>query len=151
MEIHGFCDASMKAYGAVVYVRSISNEGKVTSRLAAGKSRVAPIKVVTLPRLELCAAVLLTDLVKQVLISLKHNFNKILYYTDSTIVLSWLNLDPATLKIFVANRVSHIQSYSNIEDWNHVRSEENPADMLSRGMSGKELIDNKFWFSGPHF
>ncbi|KAI8116952.1 hypothetical protein CVS40_11069 [Lucilia cuprina] len=151
IELHGFCDASMKAYGAAVYVKSIDSNGIVYCHLAASKSRIAPIKILSLPRLELCAGVLLVELIKVVIDSFKITFNDIFYYTDSSIVLSWLRLDPARLQIFVSNRVSFIQENSNINRWKHVSSEDNPADLISRGLLVKEIVQNKFWFNGPKF
>ncbi|XP_037825830.1 uncharacterized protein LOC119613837 [Lucilia sericata] len=151
IEVHGFCDASMKAYGAAVYVRFIDSNGIVYCHLAASKSRIAPIKILSLPRLELCAGVLLVELIKVVVDSFKIAFNDIFYYSDSTIVLSCLRLDPARLQIFVSNRVSFIQANSNINKWKHVSSEDNPADLISRGLLVKEIVENKFWFNGPKF
>lgn len=150
-ELIGFCDASMKAYGAVVYLRSIDEEGVVSVRLVASKSRVAPTKVITLPKLELCAAVLLLELMSKIKESLKLSFRNIFYYTDSMIVLSWLQIDPARLQIFVSNRVSRIQNAGDICNWRHVSSEENPADLLSRGLLASKIVKNKFWFEGPGF
>ncbi|XP_075152830.1 uncharacterized protein LOC142226615 [Haematobia irritans] len=139
----------MKAYGAAVYVRAMDDIG----RLAASKSRVASLKIVTLPRLELCASMLLVDLMETVVEGLKDPIetSSITFHTDSSIVLSWLKLEPATLQIFVSNRVSSIQSRTEIFQWRHVRSHENPADLLSRGLLRKELIGNKLWFEGPAF
>ena len=114
IELHGFCDASMKAYCAAIYIRSVDSCGNVFTQLAASKSRVAQIKVITLPRLELCASVLLVELVKVIVESLKMELNNIYYYTDSSIVLSWIKLDPAKLQIFVSNRVSTIQANSDV-------------------------------------
>lgn len=153
IELHGFCDASMKAYGAAIYIRSVDSAGNVFSKLAASKSRVAPVKILTLPRLELCAAVVLVELMNLVVHSLKleEGTTKLVYYSDSAIVLSWLRVDPGRLQIFVSNRVNMIQCNSEIANWRHVRSEQNPADLISRGLLGKDIIDNRFWFDGPQF
>ncbi|XP_050339525.1 uncharacterized protein LOC126765898 [Bactrocera neohumeralis] len=148
IELHGFCDASMKAYGAVVYAKSENQTGETYVNILAAKSRVAPIKIITLPRLELCAAVLLVELIQKILESLKFKFS-IYFYTDSTIVLNWLQLDPGRLQIFVSNRVNFIQTNTNINNWRHIGSKNNPADIISRGVTPSELITSKLWLRGP--
>lgn len=111
LELHGFADASEKGYGACFYMRSINNEGQICSRLICSKSRVAPLKSISLPRLELCAALLLSKLFETVKKSLQHFvFEKIIFYSDSTITLNWINTSPHTLKTFVGNRFSEIRS-----------------------------------------
>ncbi|XP_063907426.1 uncharacterized protein LOC135125701 [Zophobas morio] len=148
-ELHGFCDSSQLAYGACIFIKTIQKTGDIKVHLLTAKSRVAPIKTQTLPRLELCGAVLLAELTAQVRASLRCNISGEFYYTDSTIVLSWLAATPSTWTTFVANRVSKIQSLTRVENWNHVSSSSNPADILSRGCSPKQLIDNQLWFNGP--
>lgn len=150
-ELIGFSDASMRAYGAVVYLRSTNVRGEISVQLVASKSRVAPTKILTLPRLELCAAVLLVGLIEKTKESLKMKFDNIFYYTDSSIVLSWIKIDPARLQIFVSNRVNEIQTKSVVENWRHVSSQQNLADLISRGVFPQEIINNKFWFEGPNF
>ncbi|XP_054713716.1 uncharacterized protein LOC129223174 [Uloborus diversus] len=149
--IVGFSDASESAYGACVYMFSSNARNSSCSKLLCSKSRVAPIKTVTVPRLELCAAVLLAKLVTKVLrvLNLKDNF--IYFYSDSTIVLAWLQRSPCELKTFVASRVATIQRLTDINRWFHVKSEENAADLVSRGLDPEQLINNDFWFNGPPF
>ncbi|XP_070516626.1 uncharacterized protein [Cardiocondyla obscurior] len=89
-QIHGFCDASNVAYGACLYARSVGKNGEITSKLICSKSRVAPIKPVTIPRLELCGALLLARLFSEVAKAIDLEFNKIIFWSDSTIVLHWL-------------------------------------------------------------
>lgn len=121
LEIHGFCDASEKAYGAVVYLKSINVENQSQISIASAKSRVAPLKTLSIPRLELCAAVLLVELIEKVNESLQEKVNLIRYYSDSEIVLSWLRLDPGKLKTFEANRVATIQRKTEQTHWCHVK------------------------------
>ncbi|XP_076392692.1 uncharacterized protein LOC105661897 [Megachile rotundata] len=149
IQLHGFCDASERAYGACIYVRSCNPSGEVQIRLVVSKSRVAPVKSVSVPRLELCAAVLLSKLYHKVRESIRLNFTKIRLWTDSTIALCWINTSPHLLKTFVANRVSIIQSYSQPQEWFHVNSLENPADAISRGQLPSEFLQNQLWLNGP--
>ncbi|XP_051156765.1 uncharacterized protein LOC127278878 [Leptopilina boulardi] len=150
LEMHGFCDASEKAYGACVYLRSINNQGKVDTHLICSKSRVAPLKNLTLPRLELCAALLLCNLFKSTSHALRRlTVQRVIFWSDSTIALHWIKSPPHTLKTFESNRVAKIQEISNQYEWRHVRTEHNPADLVSRGLSPREIIQNSFWFNGP--
>lgn len=150
VQIHGFADASEKAYGAAVYVRCKTPTGFVI-RLFCSKSRVAPLKKTSIPRLELCAAHLLVDLVQKIQPILNFSVSEYFYWTDSTIVLHWLNSPSARWNTFVANRVSKIQAKSEIVSWRHVGSENNPADLISRGKLPQQLIDSTLWWSGPNF
>ena len=112
--IHGFADASERAYGVCVYIQSIQRDGSFRCNLITAKSKVAPIKYVTLPRLELCAAVLLARLMNRVQEVLTHKFEHIFYWSDSTIVLSWIRGPSYQWKTFVANRVAEIQLLSKM-------------------------------------
>lgn len=150
IELCGFCDSSEKAYGACVYLVSFLNEKKEI-RLLTAKSRVAPIKKQTLPRLELLAATLLAELVHRVKNILNIEISRITYFSDSTIVLAWLKTEPCYLKTFVANRVTKITELSNINSWRHVKSKDNIADVISRGLTPKQLLDRQDWFHGPTF
>ncbi|KAK9722344.1 Pao retrotransposon peptidase [Popillia japonica] len=125
IQMHGFCDASEKAYGACVYLRSKCEQNKYSINLLASKSRVAPLKVVTLPRLELLGAVLLTQVMANLQQQLRLHISSTYYWTDSQIVLSWIKATPAKWKTFVANRVALIQESTNISDWYHVKSKDN--------------------------
>ncbi|KAG5866393.1 hypothetical protein JTB14_013265 [Gonioctena quinquepunctata] len=145
-----FADASMDGYGAVVYVRTVTENGEITVNLLCAKSKVSPFKVVTVPRLELVAALLLSQLVKHVseIFNNKDCISKIFAFSDSTTVLQWLNA--SFLKdIFVANRVSQIKENISNAEWGHISGVTNPADILSRGATPFQLMENYFWASGP--
>ncbi|GBO02627.1 hypothetical protein AVEN_37970-1 [Araneus ventricosus] len=150
LEVHGFADASEKAYGAVVYLKSSAGERNCV-HLLCRKSRVAPLKSFSVPKLELCAAVLLAQLVKRVLCAIKLEINDIYLWSDSTIVLAWIQHEPWELKIFVANRISAIQELTKKKQWFHVSSGNNPADVLSRGLAPEKLCSNELWWTGPSF
>lgn len=147
-EIHGFADASERAYAAVVYLRTCNEKGQVEVRLVAAKTKVAPLKQVTLPRLELCAATLLTRLVAHLLLVLELSVPTHLW-SDSTVALSWIQAHTATWKTYVANRVSEIQTTLPEARWHYVPGKDNPADCASRGLPPSELGSHHLWWSGP--
>ena len=152
LEIHGFGDASEKGYGAVVYCRVPSSEGNYQVSLVMSKGKVAPMKKITLPRLELLGALLCARLVKLVVDSLKLSSRVTVFcWTDSMITLGWIKGESSRWKPFVANRVCEIQELTNPSCWNHCISEENPADMVSRGMTGVELVSCENWWQGPRW
>ncbi|XP_060846330.1 uncharacterized protein LOC132925994 [Rhopalosiphum padi] len=149
IEIHGFADASMKAYGAYIYMRTSDKDGNITCQLVCAKSRITPIKVISIPRLELCAALLLSRLMSTIIPALNISVSKRYFWTDSTVTLAWLAADSGKWKTFVANRVSEIHTLTNRLEWGQVKSNDNPADVLSRGCTPNELKNNTLWWHGP--
>lgn len=148
IQIHAFCDASEKAYGTAIYIR-VENSGGIHCALLSAKSRVAPIKTVTIPRLELLAAVVLSDQLEAILEACQFNAQSVTCWTDSSIALHWINKEPQDLKAFVSNRVKKIQEKTKGFNWKHVSSQDNPADLVSRGMKISEFLKSNLWTEGP--
>ena len=149
IELHGFCDSSEKAYGCCVYL-VLRTESEVKSSLVISKVKVAPVKRVTLPRLELLGAVLLARqlrLVREALCLKESVVSR--YWTDSMVVLGWIRGDPSRWKQFVANRVEQIQDLSDPSQWSHCPGETNPADLVTRGILAQELMRSDLWLKGP--
>ncbi len=147
--LHGFSDASAVAYGACIYLRSVSSHGHVSSTLVIAKARVLPVKPVTIPKAELTGAHLLAKMLSRAASLLDIPLNRVYAWTDSEIVLHWLPKSPPLLNRFVANRVFAIQQLLPDVIWRHVRSADNPADLASRGTRAKDLIMSALWWSGP--
>ncbi|XP_065075161.1 uncharacterized protein LOC135698941 [Ochlerotatus camptorhynchus] len=149
IELHGFADASELAYVAVVYARGRNEVGDIVVNLLVAKTRVAPIKQVSLTRLELNAAALLSTLMESTMQALSHLEVDLWAHTDSSIVLQWSSTHPRKWKSYVANRTSAILEVLPRDRWNHVRSENNPADCASRGLTPSELVTHPLWWHGP--
>jgi len=148
VELHGFAGASERAFAAVVYLLTNTGNKEKQVSLVAAKTKMAPIKQVTLPRLELCAATLLVRLVGHVR-SMIAEEAPVHLWTDSTVALSWIQGHPSRWQTYVANRVSEIQTALPGASWHHLPGTDNPADCASRGISPSELIAHPLWWQGP--
>ena len=148
-QLHGFSDASENAYSAVTYFRFEDTSGNIHISLITSKTKVAPIKRLTIPRLELCGAYLLADLLSHVKEVFHIPMCDTYAWTDSTIVIDWLNGNPRRFKTFVGNRVSHILDHIPPDRWNHINGGDNPADCASRGLFPSELVSHDLWWTGP--
>ncbi|XP_058817710.1 uncharacterized protein LOC131681019 [Topomyia yanbarensis] len=151
IQLHTFCDASEVAFGACVYARSVDPQGNVRVQLLASKSRVATLKRVTLPRLELCAAVIGAQLNAHIVQALQLEISESRFWSDSTVTLQGLQSPPNTWKTFVANRVSDIQASTHGSQWSHISGKENPADLVSRGMQIDDFLSSELWKYGSRW
>lgn len=149
--ILGFGDASEKAYGGVVYVYVCTPQGETKVMLVCAKSKVAPLKTVSLARLELCAALLLSKLIRKVYETYhsRYPIHSILAFSDSTVALSWIHSSPHRWHTFVANRVSKLQENLKSDHFFHIHGNENPSDCLSRGLTPAQLVNHPLWLHGP--
>ncbi|CAG9124118.1 unnamed protein product, partial [Plutella xylostella] len=148
----GFSDSSAIAYGCAIYLRVVDKHGKVSMSLLCSKSRIAPKdSKLSIPRLELNAALLMSKVMKRVYntLSNKITIQNVHLVSDSQVVLAWLKTDPTRLNAYIANRVKLIQQYTNDCQWSYIRTDQNPADCLSRGVKPSELQNHELWFSGP--
>lgn len=115
-----------------------------------GKARVAPTKITTIPRLELSAAVVAARTSVVLREELDLNGLQEHFWTDSKVVLGYLNNDARRFHVFVANRVQRIKSVTDPQQWHYVQSADNPADHASRGLTAEQLVDSN-WLTGPDF
>ncbi|XP_062704134.1 uncharacterized protein LOC134286524 [Aedes albopictus] len=150
IELHVFSDASDIGYGTCAYLRSVDRQGQINVALLTSRSRIAPLKRQSTPRLELCGALLSAELYQRIAASLHFSFTTV-FWTDSTTVINWLKVTPSTWATFVANRVSKIQHATQNCGWNHIAGLQNPADVISRGCLASELVHNKLWWGGPEW
>ncbi|XP_022902989.2 uncharacterized protein [Onthophagus taurus] len=149
VELHGVADASQEAYGACIYVRSVNTYGQICVHLLCAKTRVAPIKPLTTLLLELCGCLILAQLMNKIISSLRIDIETCYLWSDSSVALHWIKTPANLLQTFVGNRVLQIQELTQPNDWYHVNTKENPADLLSRGVNPKDLINNSLWWHGP--
>ena len=151
VSVHHFSDASDKGYGEANYLRLENEKGMVNCCLLMGKSRVAPLKTVTIPRLELTAATV--SIKVGLLLARELDFQDVetFYWTDSKVVLGYLKNERRRFHLFVTNRVTMILDNSTKKQWRYVESRNNPADDASRGITINQYLKNEKWFNGPSF
>ena len=149
-ELHSFADVSTSGYGQCSYLRVKDEDENVHVSLVMGKSRVAPTKITTIPRLELTAAVVSAKVAVMVQEELNYVNMKQYFWTDSKVVLGYINNDAKRFQTFVANRVQVIRSNTDIKEWRYIDTNNNPADHASRGLNAEDLMTSN-WFSGPAF
>ena len=150
-ELHHFSDASDHGYGQCSYLRLVDDKGQVHCSFVMGKARVTPLKPVTIPRLELTAALLSVKVSTMLREELEFDNLTDVFYTDSQVVLGYIKNDARRFHVFVANRVQQIRESSTPDQWRYIATKENPADESSRGLSPQDLLDNSRWLNGPAF
>ena len=149
-ELHAFCDASLKAYAAVVYLRFTRRNSPAHTALVLAKSRVSPLKPLSIPRLELQAALLGARLLRTVEKEIDIKADKRFLWSDSVTVIRWIKTEPRTRNMYVAHRLGEINELTLNSEWRWVPTGANPADCATRGVAdAKETID--LWFNGPDF
>lgn len=150
IELHAFCDASQKAYACVIYSLTTSSTGKGKTTLIAAKTKVAPIKKATrIPQLELCAAVLLAKLLERTTKILAEYELRVSCWTDSKVVLAWLQGNATKYDKYITNRTTQIKNIVPAQNWGYVKTNENPADCATRGLLPSKLLNFSLWWEGP--
>ena len=149
-QLHVYCDALEKGFGAVIYMR-VTDERDVYVSFVMSKARVAPTKFLTIPRLELQGAVVGVRLAGSACTSLGISMTNVTFWTDSTTVLQWIRSQKCRYQTFVANRVGEILEATTNQQWRHVPGKLNPTDICSRGISAGDLSSDHLWFNGPVF
>ncbi len=150
-QFHVFCDASADGYAAAAYTVTTFPDGTKDARLTLAKGRVAPLRQISIPRLELLAAELALEVAGALSDSLALSLNTVHFWSDSTNVLCWLRNDSRVLNSFVGTRVAKIQHHTCVAHWGWVPGNLNPADIPSRGLGAGELAATPLWWEGPPF
>ncbi|CAG7728626.1 unnamed protein product, partial [Allacma fusca] len=150
VELHTFTDASQQAKAVVIYARFVQKE-LITIRFIIGRSWVTPLKPVSIPRLELQAALLGSRLATFVQENHNLKFSRVQFWTDSSTVLCWLRSDARKFPTFIANRVGEIEETTNATQWRWVPTKQNPADDGTRNNAPADLTSNCRWLTGPEF
>ena len=149
-ELHVFADASCDAIGSVMYTRCTNEQGKVHVAFVTGASRVAPHSAVTIPRLELCAAVEAANYAKELSYELQFKPDSVTFYSDSNVVLAYIKNDERRFSRYVTRRVNQIISSFPSSSWNYIATDVNPADIASRPHSIDDILSTP-WLEGPSF
>lgn len=149
IELHGFSDASNLAMAAVIYVKVITSSDDVHINLICAKTKVAPLKRLTIPRLELTAALMLSRLISRIHHTLELSQCPTFLWTDSAVTLQWISSHPSKWKDFVRNRTTMIHENVPTASWRFVPGKENPADCATRGVHANQLAQLSLWWSGP--
>ena len=150
-QLHHFCDASETGYGTVTYLKMTNAKNQINISLIMAKARVAPLKQVTIPRMELTAAVLAVKVNRMLETELHLPLRKAVFWTDSTSVLKYIRNSTKRFQTFVANRVGVIREHTTVEQWRYLNTKINPADHVSRGLTADAFLKCESWKKGPDF
>ncbi|XP_006819972.1 uncharacterized protein LOC102805284, partial [Saccoglossus kowalevskii] len=143
--------ASEKGYRTVSYLRFINGKGMVHCALLMGKARVAPLKKVTIPRMELTATAISVRMDKIIKTELEYDIDEMFFWTDSLSVIRYCANETTRFHTFVANRINLIREGSQLSQWRYVDTKSNPADDSSRGLLVDDTLRTKRWLNGPQF
>ena len=149
--IHTFADASEVAYATTSYLRQQYISGEVPVSFIAAKSCVAPLKVISVPRLELEGAVIGLQLSRFVGQSLQIPVKKHIVWSGSQNLIYWVKNESCSFKPFVANRIGEIHESTSPEQWRHIPGKLNSSDKATRGLSADEFVMDATWLYGPSF
>jgi hypothetical protein len=150
-QLHHFADACQDGYETVSYLLLHDNHGQTHCAFVMGKARVAPLKPVTIPRMELTAATMASRMDTILRKELQMELAESTFWTDSTSVLKYIKNRTTRFRTFVANRVTEIAKASDEHQWRYVNTNANPADMASRGLKLKAFLKKEMWVCGPPF
>jgi len=150
-QFHYFADVSITAYGVVCFLHSVDNKNNIVCSFIMSKSHLAPLDKVSVSSLELMAAVLAIKLEMMVKKELRLDLRPSIFWTDSSIVLLSVRNDRKRFPMFVSRRLALICKHTRVANWEHVPSDQNPADLLSRGATAEVLDKTKMWLNGPDF
>ena len=151
VELHHFSDARQIGYGQCSYLRLVNQQNQSHVSFVMGKARVAPLKAITIPRLELAAAVVSTKVSQCLRKELDYQDIVKLFWTDSQVVIGYINNEARRFHTYVANRVQEIHNNTKPEQWHYVRTDSNPTDAASRGLTAHQLAHGSLWLKGPEF
>jgi hypothetical protein len=160
IDLFAFGDASIKAYATAIYIRATYVDNSRTSTLVLSKTRVTPLKMVddtittqTIVRLELLAMLITARAAYYVknALTTKINIQNVYCFSDSLINIHRVKNGPDKYKVWVGNRIKEILTLTNKQDWHHCPGIDNPADLPSRGLTAKELVESSLWWNGPSF
>ena len=150
-ELHHFSDASDHGYGTVSYLRISADNHVIHVSFMLGKARVAPLKQMTIPRMELTAAVLAVKVDRMLRKEMEFEVCQSTFWTDSQSVLKYIANEQTRFHTFVANRISVIRDNTDVQQWRYIGTKLNPADMASRGVRASTFVKCKEWIQGPAF
>ena len=151
VQLHLFSDASRQGYASVAYLRAKDENSQIHCAFVMGKARLAPVREISIPRLELTAAVISVKLSKIIREELDMNFQKVFYWTDSMSVLKCINNESKRFHTFESNRLTVIHNGSSHSEWHSVNRDNNPADDGSKGLKLDDMLKNDRWLRGPEF
>ena len=152
VQLHHFSDASLTGYGQCSYLRLISESDQTHCSLVMGKARVTPLKPVTIPRLELTAAVVSVKISQWLGEELDYQDVSEFFWKDSKVVIGYISNTTSRFHVFVANRLQQIHDHTKPQQWQYISSQSNPADAASRGLRAQQLVDDdSHWLRGPDF